>query len=52
MNLVKELENVLKIPTFMGTSDRLGVNLAVNAILDKIEELEFNIVEKQENKTE
>lgn len=46
MNLVKELEVVLKQPTFMGSRDKVGVNLAVNAILDKIEELGFDIVEK------
>jgi len=47
MNLVKELETVLKQPNFMGTSDKTGVNLAVNAILEKIDELGFDIVEKQ-----
>lgn len=47
MNFIKELENVLKQPNFMGQSDKLGVNLAVNQILDKIEELGFTIVEKE-----
>ena len=47
MNLVKELETILKQPNFMGESDKTGVNLAVNAILDKIDELGFDIVEKE-----
>ena len=48
MNLVKELEDVLKNPMFMGYSDKTGINLAVNAILDKIDELGLDIVDKQE----
>lgn len=36
MNLVKELESVLKLPTFMGDRSNIAVNFAVNAILDKI----------------
>jgi len=47
MNLIKELEDVLKQPTFMGEGDKCGVNLAVNAILDKIDQLGFDIVEKK-----
>lgn len=47
MNLVKQLEKVLKLPTFMGDRSKTSVNLAVNSILDKIEELGFDIVEKQ-----
>jgi len=50
MNFIKELEIVLKQPNFMGETDKVGVNLAVNAILDKIEELGFDIVEKDLNK--
>ncbi len=46
MNLVKELEQVLKRTTFMGEGDTTGVNLAVNAILDRIEELGLDIVKK------
>ena len=34
MNLVKELEDVLKQPNFMGGLDKVGVCLAVNQILD------------------
>ena len=45
--LVKELETILKQPNFMGESDKVGVNLAVNAILDRIDELGFDIVKKQ-----
>jgi hypothetical protein len=48
MNIVKELENVLNQPHFMGIIGQPGVNLAVNAILDKIEELGFEIIEKKE----
>lgn len=48
MNLIKELEDVLKLPHFMGMIGKPGINLAVNAILDKIDELGFEIVEKQE----
>lgn len=47
MNLVKELENVLNQPHFMGMIGNPGVNLAVNAILDKIEELGFDILERK-----
>ena len=47
MNLVHELEKVLYQPNFMGMSDKTGVNLAVNQILDKIEELGFEIVETE-----
>lgn len=47
MSLVKELEQVLNLPTFMGDRSKTSINLAVNAILDKIEELGFDIVEKQ-----
>lgn len=39
MNIIKELEDVLSAPNFMGGTDKVGVNLAVNAVLDKIEEL-------------
>lgn len=46
MNLVKEMEDILKRPTFMGEGDKVGVNLAVNAILDRIDELGFEIVKK------
>jgi len=46
MNIVKELEQILQQPHFMG-NDKVGCNLAVNAILDKIEELGFDIVEKK-----
>lgn len=46
MNLVKELETILKQVNFMGEKDKTGVNLAVNAILDRIDELGFEIVEK------
>jgi hypothetical protein len=47
LNIVKELEEVLKQPTFMGGVDKIGINLAVNAILDKIDEFGFDIVEKK-----
>lgn len=47
MNIVKELESVLKQSTFMGDRDKVGVNLAVNAILDRIDELGFDIVDKE-----
>jgi hypothetical protein len=46
MNIVKELEQILQQPNFMG-NDKLGCNLAVNQILDKIEELGLEIVEKK-----
>ena len=46
MNLVKELEDILKQPTFMGELDKIGVNLAVNAILDRIDKLGFDVVER------
>jgi len=48
MNLVKQLEQVInENPTFVITVDKLGTNLLVNAILDKIEELGFDIVDKE-----
>lgn len=47
MNLVKELEDILKRPNFMGERDKVGVNLAVNAILDRIDELGLDIVDKK-----
>jgi hypothetical protein len=47
MNLVKELEEVLYLPNFMGRSDKTGVNLAVNMILDRINELGLEVVEKE-----
>lgn len=47
MNIVKELENVLNQPNFMGIIGKPGINLAVNAILDKIDELGLEIVDKQ-----
>jgi hypothetical protein len=46
MNIVKELEQILRHPTFMG-NDITGCNLAVNAILDRIDELGLEIVEKK-----
>lgn len=46
MNLVKELESVLKQSNFMG-NDTLGVNLAVNAILDKLDDLGLEITDKE-----
>lgn len=54
MNLVKELEEELKYGgrVFLGGVDNLTINLIVNAILYKIDELGFDIVEKdQENIT-
>ena len=45
MNLVKELEQILQQPNFMG-DDKTGCNLAVNQILNRIEELGLDIVEK------
>ncbi len=47
MNIIKELEEVLAQPTFMGNATT-GINLAVNQILNKIEDLGFEIVEKEE----
>ena len=47
MNMIKKLEDVLKQSNFMGISDKVGVNLAVNAILDRINELGFDIIEKK-----
>lgn len=47
VNIVRELENVINDnPTFVITVDKVGTNLLVNAILDKIEELGFEIVKK------
>lgn len=47
MNLVKELEQVINDnPTFVITVDKFGTNLLVNAILDKIEELGLEIINK------
>jgi hypothetical protein len=46
MNIVKELEQILQQPNFMG-NDKVGCNLAVNTILDKIDELGLVIVEKE-----
>jgi hypothetical protein len=47
MNLIKELEDVLNQPHFMGIMGKTGINLAVNAILDKIDNLGLEIVEKK-----
>jgi hypothetical protein len=47
INMVKELEQILQQFNFMGTRDKTGVNLAVNQILNRIEELGFEIVEKE-----
>ena len=47
MNIVKELEQILRQPHFMG-NDKTGCNLAVNEILNKIDELGFDIVEKKD----
>jgi hypothetical protein len=44
MNLVKELEDVLKQEEFMGDCNNIKINLAVNAMLNKIEELGLDIV--------
>ena len=49
MNIVKELEQILQQPNFIG-NDKTGCNLAVNAILDRIEELGFEIIKKEEVK--
>lgn len=46
MNLVKELETILKQVNFMGEKDKTGVNLVVNAILGRIDELGLEIIEK------
>jgi hypothetical protein len=46
MNIVKELEQILRQPNFMG-NDITGCNLAVNAILDRLDELGLEIVEKK-----
>jgi len=46
MNIVKELEQILQQQNFMG-NDITGCNLAVNQMLDRIEELGFDIVEKK-----
>lgn len=46
MNIVKELEGVLQQPHFMGSNYPAGVNLAVNEILERINELGLEIVEK------
>jgi hypothetical protein len=43
--MIKELEQILCQPNFIG-NDKIGCNLAINAILDKIEDLGFTIVEK------
>lgn len=49
MNLVHELEIILQQPHFMG-NDKTGCNLAINEILDKIEELGLEIVHKNTDK--
>jgi hypothetical protein len=49
INIVKELEQVLYHPTYMGMSDKVGVNLAVNAIINRIDELGWDITEKPVN---
>lgn len=46
MNLIKEIETILRQPNFMG-NDTTGCNLAANAILNKLDELSFEIVEKE-----
>jgi hypothetical protein len=46
MNIIKEFEQILQQPNFMG-NDKVGCNLAINAILDKIDELGLEIVEKK-----
>jgi hypothetical protein len=46
MNIIKELEQILRQPNFMG-NDTAGCNLAVNAILDRIDELGLEIMEKK-----
>jgi hypothetical protein len=47
MNLVKELEQILQQQNFMG-NDKTGCNLAVNQILNRLDELGLEIVEKKE----
>lgn len=46
INIIHELEKVLYHPTYMGQSDKCGVNLAVNAIINRIDELGWDITEK------
>lgn len=46
MNIVAELEGILQQPHFMGSDYPTGVNLAVNEVLERIDELGLEIVEK------
>jgi hypothetical protein len=44
MNIIKEMETIIKQFT---VTDKLGANLASNAILDKFEELGLELIEKE-----
>lgn len=46
MNIIKEIEQILRHPTFM-SNDITGCNLAANAILDRLDELGLEIAKKE-----